>query len=71
MIKHRFCLNPTAGGEAEAALLDAAEELESDILVKGQHHDGGSGTPEFIEAVHPQLIIASSRPSPVAENIAD
>ncbi|MGI9114842.1 MAG: ComEC/Rec2 family competence protein [Chthoniobacterales bacterium] len=59
-----------AGDEAEAALLGAGEELQSDILVKGQHHDGGSGTPEFLDAVRPALIIASSRPSPFAENVS-
>ncbi len=60
-----------AGEEAETALLFAHEELESDILVKGQHHDAGSGTPEFLDAVRPKLIIASSVPSPAAENLAE
>ncbi len=60
-----------AGAEAEKALLDSGEEVESDILIKGQHHDGSSGTPAFLEAVNPALVIASSRESPVAEKVSE
>ncbi len=60
-----------AGAEAESALLGSEENLASDILVKGQHHEGGSGTDEFLEAVDPKLIIATSRESPVVEKIPE
>jgi competence protein ComEC len=58
-----------AGADAEAALVDFGENLKSDILIKGQHHQDASGTPGFIDAVRPQLIIATSRESPVAEQL--
>jgi competence protein ComEC len=60
-----------AGSEAEEALLNSKEDLRSDILIKGQHHNGGSATPEFLEAVNPRLIIATSRDSPMMEKISD
>lgn len=58
-----------AGAEAEATLLKSSEPLRSDILIKGQHHAGNSGTMPFVEAVAPKLIIATSREMPVTENI--
>ena len=60
-----------AGANAEAALLEAGDNLQSDILIKGQHHSGGSGTAQFLEAVKPKVIIATSRPSPIAEQITE
>ena len=60
-----------AGATAEAALLGSGDDLKSEILIKGQHHSGDSGTPEFLDAVNPRLIIATSRESPVAEQITE
>lgn len=60
-----------SGADAEEALLDSGEELKSDILIKGQHHEGSSGTAEFIDAVRPKLIIATARESPIAEKLND
>src|SRR5882762_1208727 len=63
----RVLFESDAGANAEAALLEAGENLQSDILIKGQHHSGDSGTAQFLEAVKPKIIIATSRPSPIAE----
>src|SRR5437868_4801067 len=60
-----------AGLDAESALLGYGDDLRSDILIKGQHQTGGSGSAGFINAVQPKLIIATSRESPVAERIDD
>jgi beta-lactamase superfamily II metal-dependent hydrolase len=60
-----------AGVQAEVALLGSGDDLKSDILIKGQHHSGVSGTSEFLDAVNPSLIIATSRESPVAEQISE
>jgi competence protein ComEC len=60
-----------AGAAAEAALLESGEELKSDILIKGQHHEGSSGTLDFIAAVQPRIIISTSRESPIAEKLRD
>src|SRR5438309_5187962 len=67
----RVLFESDAGTNAEAALLEAGDNLQSDILIKGQHHSGGSGTAQFLEAVKPKVIIATSRPSPVAEQITE
>ncbi len=60
-----------AGANAESALLGSGDDLKSDILIKGQHHSGGSGTRQFLDAVKPRVIIATSRESPVAEQITE
>jgi len=58
-----------AGAAAENALVGWHDDLRSDILIKGQHRGGGSGSLAFIDAVRPELIIATSRDSPIAERI--
>jgi competence protein ComEC len=67
----RVLFESDAGANAEAALLEAGDNLQSDILIKGQHHSGDSGTAQFLEAVKPKVIIATSRPSPIAEQITE
>lgn len=60
-----------SGKETERALLLSGTDLRSDILVKGQHHSGRSGSDDFLDAVQPQLIIATSRDFPEPERISD
>ena len=60
-----------AGSEAEAALVASGDNVRADILIKGQHHAGGSGSTEFLAAVKPKLIIATSRDTPLAERIEE
>src|SRR6058998_9333 len=60
-----------SGLETERALLAYGLDLHSDIVVKGQHHSGQSGTDAFLDAVRPRLIIASSRDFPDYERISD
>jgi beta-lactamase superfamily II metal-dependent hydrolase len=67
----RVLFESDAGANAEAALLEAEDNLQSDILIKGQHHSGSSRTAQFLEAVKPKIIIATSRPSPIAEQITE
>ena len=67
----RVLFESDAGAEAEVALLGSEDDLKSDILIKGQHHSGDSGTREFLDGVKPKLIIATSRESPVAEQITE
>jgi competence protein ComEC len=59
------------GAETERALLSNESDLRSDILVKGQHHSGISGSAPFLDAVRPQLIIATSREFPEHERISE
>jgi competence protein ComEC len=60
-----------AGVETERALLTSQPDLQSDILVKGQHHSGISGSPQFLDAVRPRLIIATSAEFPQHERISE
>jgi competence protein ComEC len=59
------------GGETERALLRNGSNLQSDILMKGQHYSGISGSAPFLDAVQPRLIIATSRDFPEHERISE
>ena len=59
------------GEETERALLSNGSKLQSDILVKGQHSSGRSGSAPFLDAVRPRLIIATSREFPEHERISE
>jgi competence protein ComEC len=69
--KHRVLLVSDSGHEAENALLAQPNELRSDILIKGQHYSGESGSAAFLDAVQPQLIVATSVDFPARERIPD
>ncbi|HEY3660489.1 MAG TPA: ComEC/Rec2 family competence protein [Candidatus Udaeobacter sp.] len=60
-----------SGTETERAILSNGSDLQSDILVKGQHYSGISGSAPFLDAVRPRLIIATSREFPEHERISD
>jgi competence protein ComEC len=60
-----------SGEKTERALLAYGLDLRSDIIVKGQHNSGQSGFDAFLDAVRPQLIIATSRDFPEYERISD
>jgi beta-lactamase superfamily II metal-dependent hydrolase len=69
--KHRVLLVSDSGLTTESALLAQPNDLRSDILIKGQHYSGQSGSLEFLEAVRPQLIVATSVDFPTRERIPD
>ena len=70
--KWRVLLVSDSGLKTEEALLRAPnEKLRSDILIKGQHYSGVSGSPKFLSAVGPELIVATSRDFPARERIPD
>jgi len=60
-----------SGRKTEEALLASGLDLHSDIVVKGQHHSGQSGSSPFLDTVRPRLIIATSRDFPEYERISD
>jgi len=60
-----------SGIRTEQALLTGHLNLSSDIIVKGQHHFGESGSEAFLDAARARLIIASSRDFPDHERISD
>jgi competence protein ComEC len=59
------------GSETESALLSNGSDLQNDILVKGQHYSGSSGSAPFLDAVRPQLIIATSNEFPEHERVSE
>jgi competence protein ComEC len=60
-----------SGIKTEQALLASRLNLRSDIIIKGQHHSGESGSDTFLDATQPRLIIATSRDFPGYERISD
>ena len=60
-----------SGIKTEQALLARDLNLQSDIIIKGQHHSGESGSEAFLDATRPRLIIATSRDFPGYERIND
>jgi competence protein ComEC len=60
-----------SGIKTEQALLASHLNLRTDIIVKGQHHSGESGSEAFLDATRPRLIIATSRDFPPYERISD
>ncbi len=71
--KFRVLLVSDSGLTTENALLQLVHpnELRSDILIKGQHYSGESGSPAFLDAVQPKLIVATSRDFPARERISE
>ena len=59
------------GDATERSLIESGVDLRSDVLVKGQHHSGNSGMDNFLGAVQPRLIVATSRDFPQQERISD
>ena len=69
----RILLSSDAGFLTESWLLEnaPAEELRSDLWIKQMHDKDFSGTPDFLNAVRPALIVASSTPFPPEEQIKE
>ncbi|HVF70696.1 MAG TPA: ComEC/Rec2 family competence protein [Chthoniobacterales bacterium] len=65
----RALLVSDSGAETEQALLRAYPELRCNVLIKGQHHSGVSGSDEFLRRVQPDAIVATSRDFPESERI--
>lgn len=69
--KPRVLLMSDSGDATERALLQSQIDLRSDIIVKGQNRSGVSCSGEFLDAVKPKLIIATSRDFPESERIKE
>jgi competence protein ComEC len=67
--KSRALLMSDSGVTTERVLLRNYPDLRADILIKGQHHSGESGSPEFLDRVQPQAIVATSRDFPESERL--
>ncbi|MEY2529236.1 MAG: competence protein ComEC, partial [Verrucomicrobiota bacterium] len=58
-----------SGIATENLLLQSYPDLRCDILVKGQHHSGNSGSDAFLDRVQPQAIIATARDFPESQRM--
>ena len=67
----RVLLMSDSGEATERLLLASGVDLASDVVIKGQHHSGRSGSAAFLERVQPQLIVASSPDFPETERVKD
>jgi ComEC/Rec2-related protein len=59
MVGSRVLFTSDAGFMTERWLLENEPDLAADVLVKGWHEKDFSGTPDFIAAVNPRLIVAT------------
>lgn len=57
----RVLLLGDAGESIERLLLERPAELRADVLVLGEHPREASGTPAFLAAVHPKIILRHER----------
>jgi competence protein ComEC len=67
--KPRVLLMSDSGEAPENILLEKYSDLRCDILIKGQHHTGVSGSATFLDRVQPQVIVATSRNFPESERL--
>src|SRR3954470_19534652 len=67
----RILLMSDSGVATENALLHSGLDLRSDVIIKGQHHSGRSGSLPFLDAVQPKLIVATSCDFPKHERVDD
>jgi competence protein ComEC len=67
--KSRVLLLSDSGENTERLLLQNYPDLRCEILIKGQHHTGTSGTPAFLDRVQPQAVAATSRDFPESERL--
>lgn len=65
----RVLLMSDSGEATERELLASGADLHADIIIKGQHRSGISGSAPFLDAVHPQVIIATSSDFPQNEQL--
>ncbi|XHR26846.1 MAG: ComEC/Rec2 family competence protein [Chthoniobacteraceae bacterium] len=69
----RILLSSDAGFRTESWLLENAApgELRADAWIKQNHATDLSGTPDFLEAAHPSLIVASGAAFPAQERLKE
>jgi len=67
--RRRVLLMSDSGETTENWLLRNYSDLRCDLLIKGQHHSGVSGTAALLDCVRPQAIIATSRDFPDSERL--
>jgi ComEC/Rec2-related protein len=67
--KSRVLIMSDSGVATEEYLTNNYPDLRSDILIKGQHYSGISGSDAFLASVQPRAIVATSRDFPENERL--
>jgi competence protein ComEC len=67
--KSRLLLMSDSGEATEQFLMRNYPDLRCELLIKGQHHTGISGTAVFLDRVQPSGIVATSRDFPESERL--
>jgi competence protein ComEC len=67
--KAQVLIMSDSGVATEEFLIKNYPDLRSDIVVKGQHHSGISGSDAFLDSVQPQVIVATSSDFPENERM--
>lgn len=65
----KILLTSDAGVATELALLRSGKDITADVIIAGHHSSEPGLTDALIAAVHPQAIIASNAPFPLAERL--
>jgi competence protein ComEC len=69
--KFRVLLLSDSGQKTEAALLAQPNDIRSDVLIKGRHYSGEEDSADFLAAVQPRLVVATSIAFPERERVPD
>lgn len=65
----KLLLTSDAGMGTERRLLDAGADVAADVILAGRHRGDLTLCDPFLDAVNPQVIIASNSPFPIAERL--
>ena len=69
--RYRALLLSDAGTKTEDWLMAQPNELKSEVLIKGRHYSGATDREEFLAAVQPELIVATSVDFSARERLPD
>ncbi len=65
----KILLTSDAGVAAELSLLDSHKDISADVIITGHHRGDITLTDQFLDAVHPQAILASNSAFPISERL--
>jgi competence protein ComEC len=60
-----------SGFHTERDLLRSGVDLSADIWIRGQHVESPSGSPEFLDAINPKIVISSHSKFPASQRVLD
>jgi beta-lactamase superfamily II metal-dependent hydrolase len=60
-----------SGFHTERDLLRSGADLSADIWIRGQHVESPSGSPEFLDAINPKIVISSHSKFPASQRVLD